>query len=155
MSQIQATYWASKSGLAPGGSSLYFSRTCAGQRTLPHNLRKERLVRLEGLRQLFTGEILQVRCFRNIKPSRIVGLPTHEEVEYQKPPARVSPESPIVVTHHMAGIVVHVGISGSRYVDIAHVLSEVELIDLSNLMSDYSFLICTQRVPNIDSQSLY
>jgi hypothetical protein len=48
-----------------------------------------------------------------------------------------------------------VGISGTRYVDIAHVLSEVELIDLSNLMSDYSFLICTQRVPNIDSQSLY
>jgi hypothetical protein len=48
-----------------------------------------------------------------------------------------------------------VGISGTRYVDIAHVLSEVELIDLSNLMSDYSFLICTQSVPNIDSQSLY
>jgi hypothetical protein len=48
-----------------------------------------------------------------------------------------------------------VGISGTRYVDIAHILSEVELIDLSNLMSDYSFLICTQSVPNIDSQSLY
>ena len=48
-----------------------------------------------------------------------------------------------------------VGISGTRYVDIARVLSEVELIDLSNLMSDYSFLICTQSVPNIDSQSLY
>ena len=49
-----------------------------------------------------------------------------------------------------------VGISGTRYVDIAHVLSEVvELIDLSNLMSDYSFLICTQSVPDIDSQSLY
>ena len=37
-----------------------------------------------------------------------------------------------------------VGISGIRYVDIAHVLSEVELIDLPNLMSDYSFLIYTQ-----------
>jgi hypothetical protein len=36
-----------------------------------------------------------------------------------------------------------------------NILSEVELIDLSNLMSDYSFLICTQSVPNIDSQSLY
>jgi hypothetical protein len=48
-----------------------------------------------------------------------------------------------------------VGISGTRYVDIAHVLSEVELVDLSNLMSDYSFLICIQSVPNIDSQSLY
>jgi hypothetical protein len=32
-----------------------------------------------------------------------------------------------------------------------NILSEVELIDLSNLMSDYSFLICTQSVPNIDS----
>ena len=52
-------------------------------------------------------------------------------------------------------VVVFVGISGTRYVDIAHVLSEVELIDLSNLMSDYSFLIYTQSVPNIDSQSLY
>jgi hypothetical protein len=51
--------------------------------------------------------------------------------------------------------VLPVGIAGTRYVDIAHVLSEVELIDLSNLMSDYSFLICTQSVPNIDSQSLY
>jgi hypothetical protein len=48
-----------------------------------------------------------------------------------------------------------VEISGTRYVDIAHVLSEVELIDLHNLMSDYSFLIYTQSVPNIDSQSLY
>jgi hypothetical protein len=49
-----------------------------------------------------------------------------------------------------------VGISGTRYVDIAHVLSEVvELMDVSNLMSDYSFLICTQSVPSIDSQSLY
>jgi hypothetical protein len=47
-----------------------------------------------------------------------------------------------------------VGISGTRYVDIAHVFSEVELIDLSNLMSDYSFLICIQSVPNIDSQTL-
>jgi hypothetical protein len=36
-----------------------------------------------------------------------------------------------------------------------NILSEVELIDLPNLMSDYSFLICTQSVPNIDSQSLY
>jgi hypothetical protein len=49
----------------------------------------------------------------------------------------------------------YVRISGTRYVDIAHVLSEVELINLSNLMSDYSFLIYTQSVPNIDSQSLY
>ena len=33
---------------------------CASQgRTLAHNLRKERLVRLQGLGQLFTGEILQ------------------------------------------------------------------------------------------------
>jgi hypothetical protein len=40
-------------------------------------------------------------------------------------------------------IVDAVGISGTRYVDIAHILSEVELIDLSNLMSDYSFLIYT------------
>jgi hypothetical protein len=54
--------------------------------------------------------------------------------------------------HHKIDIV---RISSTRYVDIAHVLSEVELIDLSNLMSDYSFLICTQRVPSIDSQSLY
>jgi hypothetical protein len=55
-----------------------------------------------------------------------------------------------------SSVVSRVGISGTRYVDIAHVLSEVELIDLSNLMSDYSFLIiCTQSVPNIDSQSLY
>jgi hypothetical protein len=93
---------------------------CAGQRgTLPHNLRKERLVRLEGLRQLFTGEILQVRCFRNIKPSRIVGLPTHEEVEYQKPPARMSPESPIVVTHHMAGIVVQIDLPLSGGIKIS------------------------------------
>jgi hypothetical protein len=53
------------------------------------------------------------------------------------------------------GYVIVVGISGAVYVDIAHVLSEVELIDLSNLMSDYSFLICTQSVPKIDSQSLY
>ena len=48
-----------------------------------------------------------------------------------------------------------VEISSTKYVDIAHVLSEVELIDLSNLISDYSFLICTQSMPSIDSQSLY
>ena len=56
-------------------------------------------------------------------------------------------------------MVTGVGISSTRYVDIAHVLSEVELIDLSNLMSGYSCLIYTQLIQrsvlNIDSQSLY
>ena len=32
-------------------------------RALPHNLKKEGLVHLEGLRQLLTGKILQARCF--------------------------------------------------------------------------------------------
>jgi hypothetical protein len=32
---------------------------CASQRgALPHNLRKEGLIRLEGIRQLFAGEVL-------------------------------------------------------------------------------------------------
>jgi hypothetical protein len=50
---------------------------------------------------------------------------------------REDPPEVVVEFWHSVSIV---GISGTRYVDIAHVLSEVELIDLSNLMSDYCSL---------------